>query len=111
MFLAKDTSDIAKVFSDPSLLEAAAKDISDIGTDDLKDSNFKSYLSDALEDLSKKEEEELMKIENAKRRRAAKLAESMHKLKKAEEECKRELWKIKEKEIKAEMQAETQLRK
>ena len=74
MFLAKDTSDIAKVFGDPSLFEAATKDISDIGTGDLKDSNFKSYLSDALEDLSKKEEEELMKIENAKRRRAAKLA-------------------------------------
>ena len=54
------------MLADPSLLEATAKDVSDLAQDDLKDSNFKSYLSDALVNFNKKDEEELLRIENEK---------------------------------------------
>ena len=52
---------------DTSTLEAAAKDVLDVGTKDLMDSNFKSYLNNALETLNKKDKEDLLKAENVKK--------------------------------------------
>ena len=90
------------------MLQEAVKYITDVGTDDLKDSTFKSYLNDTLETITKKEEEELLKAEEAKCQKAAWLAEAMHKCHKAEIEKQNESQKQCERDIKAEMQVETQ---
>ena len=101
-------SEVIPNLNDPTLLQEAVKDITDVGTDDLKDLTFKSYLNDALETITKKEEEELLKAEEAKCQKAAQLAEAMHKCCKAEIEKQKEFKKQCEREIKAEMQVETQ---
>ena len=83
-------SEVIPNLNDPTLLQEAVKDITDVGTDNLKDLTFKSYLNDALETITKKEEEELLKAEEAKCQKAAQLAEAMHKHHKAEIEKQKE---------------------
>ena len=83
-------SEVIPNLNDPTLLQEAVKDITDVGTDDLKDLTFKSYLNDALETITKKEEEELLKAEEAKCQKAAQLAEAMHKHHKAKIEKQKE---------------------
>ena len=50
-------SEVIPNLNDPTLLQEAVKDITDVGTDDFKDSTFKSYLNDTLETITKIEEE------------------------------------------------------
>ena len=82
-------SEIIPDLNDPTLLQEAVKEITDVGTDDLKDLTFKSYLNDALETITNKEEE-LLKDEEAKCQKAAQLAQAMHKHHKAEIEKQKE---------------------